>query len=384
MTFSTLRYCGYLGLFSTGSALGILAERRGLFPHQDPKLSNLSDSVNESKLNRGKDILKYGFPKQLVESPLFYENHVLEYNSRTKTPSWVAEHINKNHVRPEGMKSNRKFSKFKRDELIPTSVSSTNDDYWDSGWSRGHMAPAGNNKHSQKAMDETFLLTNIVPQDIKNNGDFWNRLEIYCRELTQKYSDVRVISGPLWLPKEAPHELEPLLGNSERRRKKHKLMTYPVIGANHVSVPTHLYKIVLVEDGVKLKEPLLEAFVVPNEPISKEKLLSEFRVPLDKLEKETGWKFHDKLDRNRISSLCTVEGCNMMSYKEFQAYFIHRGLSGAKNERELTRYWNKALHFELDKDVNILQTYQDKRQELDVQNSQKEPEQASSAAAAGG
>ena len=58
---------------------------------------------------------------------------------------------------------------------------SHNDDFWDSGWSRGHMAPAGNNKYCQTWMDDTFLLSNIVPQDIQNNGDFWNRLEIYCR-----------------------------------------------------------------------------------------------------------------------------------------------------------------------------------------------------------
>lgn len=43
------------------------------------------------------------------------------------------------------------------------------------------MAPAGNNKYCQTWMDDTFLLSNIVPQDIQNNGDFWNRLEIYCR-----------------------------------------------------------------------------------------------------------------------------------------------------------------------------------------------------------
>ncbi len=29
---------------------------------------------------------------------------------------------------------------------------------------------------------------------------FWNRFEIYCRELTERWRDVRVISGPLVLP----------------------------------------------------------------------------------------------------------------------------------------------------------------------------------------
>lgn len=49
-------------------------------------------------------------------------------------------------------------------------------------------------------MEETFYYTNIVPQDVNNNGGFWNRLEMYCRDLTDKFSEVRVISGPLMLP----------------------------------------------------------------------------------------------------------------------------------------------------------------------------------------
>ncbi len=69
-------------------------------------------------------------------------------------------------------------------------------------------------------MDETFLLSNVVPQvkwsyesflllllliafffgqDADNNGDFWNRLEIYCRDLSMNFADVFVVSGPLWL-----------------------------------------------------------------------------------------------------------------------------------------------------------------------------------------
>ena len=60
--------------------------------------------------------------------------------------------------------ANRRHSKFRSDPSLSSAVSATNDDYWDSGWSRGHMAPAGNNKHSQEAMNNTFLLSNIVPQ----------------------------------------------------------------------------------------------------------------------------------------------------------------------------------------------------------------------------
>jgi DNA/RNA endonuclease G (NUC1) len=34
----------------------------------------------------------------------------------------------------------------------------------------------------------------------ENNSGFWNRLEIYCRDLTKKYKGVRIFSGPLNVP----------------------------------------------------------------------------------------------------------------------------------------------------------------------------------------
>lgn len=51
-------------------------------------------------------------------------------------------------------------------------------------------------------MDDTFYLSNIVPQNLDNNAGFWNLFEMYCRDLTKKFSDVFVISGPVFLPSE--------------------------------------------------------------------------------------------------------------------------------------------------------------------------------------
>lgn len=68
--------------------------------------------------------------------------------------------------------ADRRKSKFRPDPALPPSCSSGNDDYWKSGWSRGHMAPAGDFKYSQEAMDDSFYLTNIVPQDIDNNNGY--------------------------------------------------------------------------------------------------------------------------------------------------------------------------------------------------------------------
>lgn len=44
--------------------------------------------------------------------------------------------------------ADRKHCKFKPDPGVPSAFSARNEDYVGSGWSRGHMAPAGNNKFS--------------------------------------------------------------------------------------------------------------------------------------------------------------------------------------------------------------------------------------------
>ena len=53
--------------------------------------------------------------------------------------------------------------------------------------------------------------------------------------------------------------------------------SFQIIGSNGVSVPTHLFKIVMVEDP-KLKDPLLAAFVVPNKPIPWQHNLTDYRL----------------------------------------------------------------------------------------------------------
>ncbi len=61
---------------------------------------------------------------------------------------------------------------------------------------------SADNRCSQKATDETFFFSNIVPQNSQNNSGFWFKMERFCRKLAKKYSDVYVVSGPLYLPTE--------------------------------------------------------------------------------------------------------------------------------------------------------------------------------------
>ena len=70
-------------------------------------------------------------------------------------------------------------------------------DYKNSGWSKGHMAPAADFKWSRQAMIETFYYTNCCPQNQSLNSGQWNTLEKKVREWANRYGSVTVVTGPL-------------------------------------------------------------------------------------------------------------------------------------------------------------------------------------------
>lgn len=110
---------------------------------------------------------RYGAPTSHLSSHS-YAAHTLTYDRGKKIPLWVAEVITRDMV--DSNIANRKRSTFQPDPEVLAGHSAANEDYRGSGWSRGHMAPAGNYKFCQKSMDDTFYLTNILPQDLSNNS----------------------------------------------------------------------------------------------------------------------------------------------------------------------------------------------------------------------
>ncbi|XP_073430166.1 uncharacterized protein [Dendrobates tinctorius] len=187
---------------------------------------------------------EFGFP-QSGEEVRQYIGHALSYDQAKKTPRWVIEHLTKEKI--VGV-ADRKHCRFKPDPNIPQLFSASNEDYLRSGWSRGHMAPAGDSKYSTEAMAETFYLSNIVPQNYKNNAGFWNRFEMYCRDLTQRFDDVWIVSGPLLLP----------VQNEDGK----KSVTYQFMSENLVR---RMSRMTLEEEYKEYKEFLLELWRVSIE-----------------------------------------------------------------------------------------------------------------------
>lgn len=120
-----------------------------------------SSSAAVSPNNRVAEIMSFGFPG--LDNVRFYENYVVSYDRRNRTAHWVFEHIKREHC-AYGQGVDRNKFNFKEDTSIHPYFRATNADYKGSGYDRGHLAAAANHRHSQKAMDQTFVLSNVSPQ----------------------------------------------------------------------------------------------------------------------------------------------------------------------------------------------------------------------------
>jgi len=188
--------------------------------------------------------------------------------------------------------------------IVPEMFRAKLHDYFRSGYDRGHQVPAADCKFSQEAMDDTFYLTNMCPQVGEGfNRDYWSHFESFCRRLTNKYPSVRIVTGPLYLPKQHP--------DGKWR------VSYEVIGnPPNVAVPTHFYKVIVAEDGNTGGPVAVGAFILPNASINNKTPLTEFVVPLEIVERASGLEFLKALPRNRIRELCKDTACDF-TVREF-------------------------------------------------------------------
>lgn len=156
--------------------------------------------------------------KNIPEQILYRKSYVVSYNKNTKLPNWVAWNLTANHANGNVRRSGNAWHE---DMEVPFPRAITAD-YWNSGWSRGHMCPAGDNKWDSEAMYETFLYTNCCPQNANLNSGVWNQIEMSCRRWAEKYGDIYIVCGPVLF------------------RQEHER-----IGENRVVVPEAFFKVVI-------------------------------------------------------------------------------------------------------------------------------------------
>lgn len=188
--------------------------------------------------------------------------YTLSYNADYKTPQWVAWELTKQELQGE----EKRTDKFVPDPDVKGAKAYTGD-YTNSGYDRGHMAPAADMKWSRKAMEESFYLSNICPQNPNLNRGDWNDLEEKSRQWARCFGKIYITCGPIY-------------DNKKPKR----------IGNNKVGVPDAFYKVILINDK---KNPQAIGFIFENH--AGHQPLTKYIVTVDSVEKRTGIDFFPTL-----------------------------------------------------------------------------------------
>lgn len=209
-------------------------------------------------------------PKGTSSKILRRKGYICSYNSQTRIPNWVAWKLTKAHTYGRGKRSSVEF----HEDMDVPAPRVTTFDYSRSGYDRGHLCPAGDNKWNMQALSETFLMTNVCPQNHDLNKGDWNDLEIQCRSWARKYGEIYVVCGPI---------------QSKGKRK--------TIGKAKVTVPESFFKVVLCLKG----EPRAVAFIYKN--AGGHHAMSSYVRSIDEVERITGIKFFKGVDKRNMKQL---------------------------------------------------------------------------------
>ena len=191
-----------------------------------------------------------------------HTGYTVSYNAETKLPNWVAWTLT-----PERFEEVvSRYDKFLPDPEVADPV--TTDDYRRSGYDRGHMCPAADNKWDEQAMRESFYMTNVCPQDHNLNRGDWKELEEACRDWTLAEGKLFVVAGPVLY------------------RQEHKR-----IGNSRVVVPEAFYKVVFCPRTCKAI-----GFIYKNS--SGNRKLAAYANSVDEVERIVGIDFFSGLPDN--------------------------------------------------------------------------------------
>ena len=230
---------------------------------------------------------------QLIE----HESYTVLFSYDDLIPIWVSWHLDAD----DSGKCERKDN-FSPDPAITIDEYKVTDgDYNKCGFSRGHLCPNADRDGNEKLQDQTFYMTNMVPQNQSLNGGDWSALEEYCRELASKDFELYIIAGSI-------------IGDEGGLRSdgKGRVKEFTSSSGKTITVPSQLWKAFIVitqDDSVDDLERIIEGetkvygagVIMDNEPFNG--TWKDAIVPIDEIESITGLNLFSALPDNIENSI---------------------------------------------------------------------------------
>lgn len=192
--FSSFLVSGLLAILLTGCS----APQKPTPPTLPPPTSQSPDTappVSSGAVSSEKDNtpLLLGNPSQAGTDPnnllLEREAHSLSYNAKEGGPNWAAWHLDASDLGPAAR------SNFMPDPLLAKEFQIRPTDYRGSGYDRGHIVPSGDRTRDSAYNQQTFVMSNMLPQAPALNQFVWKKLEDYERVLAKTGSELYIYAG---------------------------------------------------------------------------------------------------------------------------------------------------------------------------------------------
>lgn len=268
------------------------------------------------------------------------------YSCKNKYPILVKETITSQTGNPGLNESRIDRSKlidpFMEDNEIPTNCQHSIDDYdkyMTYGVSMGHNAPAGQHKTNMNVFTETFLLSNITPQEMVLNSGLWALLENWCKKLYEniKIYDITILTGSI---------------------PNNKNINIKEIGVS-MNIPQKMFKIVCFRHIDKPNITFMEILITNNLPYFINSKINSFDIS-PYLVPIKSWKWFQRFSNIDINNLLLFYGFESKNIKPFRNIIsleihLHKSLKllmqksnwygyliYAKNIKELDNKWKEC------------------------------------------
>ena len=211
-------------------------------------------------------LLDVKLPERLDNETVRYKAITVYFNKDYRVPNCVAYELTNTMTSMADSREaeNRANYKFERDPNVKGCP-----DWWEykeSGYTRGHMAPAMDMRWDKTAMEQCFLMTNICPQLEEMNDGEWRHVEEAVHRWSSKAGRLIVITGPIF-------------SNNMKRIGKHQ----------DISVPERFFKVIYSPNQNRAIAFVMENKKMPNS-------WTNYATTIDKVEALTGYDFLASLD----------------------------------------------------------------------------------------
>lgn len=250
-----------------GYSISLIVIGIGIFMARNSETINADDEMS-TKTGIGNSCSRHfpaletvSIPDSLPQQTKEYVGFTISFNKENRTPNYVAWEL----LGEETEGSKGRSDKFWTDPDIVGCPDTR--DYTRSGYDRGHMCPSADQKWSEEAMNDCFVMANICPQLHALNNGAWKTLENKERQWAKRDSAIMIVAGPIYNPMDTAR-----------------------IGNAGVRVPGAFFKVIIAP---YLDQPRGIGFIYPN--MAAPGNMQDYAMSIDNVEKITGFDFFPSL-----------------------------------------------------------------------------------------